>query len=360
MKNNITSDRNRVDWVDIFKGICIIAMVLGHAGAPFTTYIYMFHIPAFIFISGYTFNGDQYSVFSYVKKKIKTLIIPFFSVNIIFIIIVGITQHIGIYNYFFERETGSFREQIFLLFQYLGTPEWGGATWFFPVLFIVEIFYMCFYRISKFLHKEFWAMGLGIICSFLGWAIVKQQIKIPFQMSNYLIDLGLLGLLFFVMGRATRVFEVFSKKIEPFTMIVFALIICIFFGGFYFKGLIPMNWPTRQFDSLPVHIITCLCSFYLCYKVSCCLGKNWLSEGLKYIGKKTFCILVYHFAGFKVAYFILILLSIRPVEEMSHLVPMYSAPPIWLFVSIISIGVCLVLSKISEKFAIGNYIINGK
>ncbi|WP_397334021.1 hypothetical protein [Paenibacillus sp. YN15] len=37
---------------------------MGHAGAPFTTYIYLFHMPAFIFISGYTYNGNKYSFFS--------------------------------------------------------------------------------------------------------------------------------------------------------------------------------------------------------------------------------------------------------------------------------------------------------
>lgn len=59
----------KIGWIDIFKGIAITLVVAGHAGSPINTYIYLFHMPAFIFISGYTYNGQKYTFFEYFKKK---------------------------------------------------------------------------------------------------------------------------------------------------------------------------------------------------------------------------------------------------------------------------------------------------
>lgn len=41
--------------IDIAKAICIILMVVGHSGCPIPlrSFIYMFYMPCFFFISGY-------------------------------------------------------------------------------------------------------------------------------------------------------------------------------------------------------------------------------------------------------------------------------------------------------------------
>ena len=45
---------SRIAWIDIFKAICIILVVIGHSTGKFNHYIYQFHMAAFFFISGYT------------------------------------------------------------------------------------------------------------------------------------------------------------------------------------------------------------------------------------------------------------------------------------------------------------------
>ena len=44
----------RVEWVDLFKAICILSMVIGHAWGGMNDIIYQFHMAAFFFISGFT------------------------------------------------------------------------------------------------------------------------------------------------------------------------------------------------------------------------------------------------------------------------------------------------------------------
>ena len=58
--------KNRISWCDIYKGIVIILVVVGHATGKFNQYIYQFHMAAFFLISGYT--GNSFNVlFTYGK-----------------------------------------------------------------------------------------------------------------------------------------------------------------------------------------------------------------------------------------------------------------------------------------------------
>ena len=58
--------KKRNENIDIIKGIGIILMVCGHADAPFTHFIYLFHMQFFI-ASGYCFK-EKFTEFLEVKK----------------------------------------------------------------------------------------------------------------------------------------------------------------------------------------------------------------------------------------------------------------------------------------------------
>lgn len=76
----------RDEKVDIFKGIAILCVVLGHCGFPYTEYLYLFHMAAFIMISGYCFNeahSESLTSFAkYIVRKLKTLYLPYALFNI--------------------------------------------------------------------------------------------------------------------------------------------------------------------------------------------------------------------------------------------------------------------------------------
>jgi fucose 4-O-acetylase-like acetyltransferase len=76
MEKTIT---NRINWIDIAKGIGIFLVVLGHTGIPvkLSYWIYSFHMPLFFFISGMCFDISKYQSFkSILLKKSKTLLLP--------------------------------------------------------------------------------------------------------------------------------------------------------------------------------------------------------------------------------------------------------------------------------------------
>ena len=60
----------RIEWIDIFKGLAIILVVIGHSTGQFNGYIYQFHVAAFFFISGWVAIFDNTKLFNDLYKKI--------------------------------------------------------------------------------------------------------------------------------------------------------------------------------------------------------------------------------------------------------------------------------------------------
>ena len=59
--------KKRIGYIDMAKGLAIILVIIGHIS--FTpsmgkTILYLFHIPLFFFLSGFTFSVDKYANFS--------------------------------------------------------------------------------------------------------------------------------------------------------------------------------------------------------------------------------------------------------------------------------------------------------
>ena len=122
----------RIVYIDIAKALCIILVVIGHYspdGCPewwmaVHDFIYSFHMPLFMFASGFVYiatkrDGEKYGEF--IMKKIKRLMIPYFVVSSIVITIKLLTEgHAYVQN---PKTVMSFVK----MFYY---PEAGFFLWF--------------------------------------------------------------------------------------------------------------------------------------------------------------------------------------------------------------------------------------
>lgn len=88
--------------IDIAKAICIILVVIGHyhpENAPdwytlINRFIYTFHMPVFMFASGYIYIATlkKESYIHFISKKIKRLIIPYITTSFVIISLKLLTQ----------------------------------------------------------------------------------------------------------------------------------------------------------------------------------------------------------------------------------------------------------------------------
>ena len=156
--------KTRLVSFDIAKIACIILVVIGHydpADAPahynnMLKVIYTFHMPVFLFISGflYVVTMRDVSFKAFIFKKIKRLVIPYLVTSAIIITIKLLTQ--GDARVDHPVTVWSYLKMFYL-------PEAGYFLWFIWTLFLA--FVVVFFFKSKI--SRLVLFGVSFVISFL-------------------------------------------------------------------------------------------------------------------------------------------------------------------------------------------------
>lgn len=195
----------RIVLFDIAKALCIVLVVVGHYfpdNSPvwyecLNKLIYSFHIPLFMFASGFIYmatkkEGESYSKF--LVKKLKRLMLPYVVVSVIVISIKMLTEK----HAFVENPVTAYAYIKMLYF-----PEAGYFLWFIWALwwmFVIAPLFatkqkrllllgaaLLLYCIPPFLpevfcFKQFQSMlvffMLGAVCC--DWSKIATSVRIPF------------------------------------------------------------------------------------------------------------------------------------------------------------------------------------
>ena len=150
-----TMSKQRIDYLDYAKGICIILMVACHAFASAGKYghqieamalsrsiIYQFHMPAFFILSGMFFKKEYTeNLLLCVKDKLKHLWKPFVYSNMLFLLLHNILCRFGIYDSEMYRIGGvrGHLKNALLITAFGYREQLTGPTWFLAALFWANI-----------------------------------------------------------------------------------------------------------------------------------------------------------------------------------------------------------------------------
>ena len=189
-----TKDPQRIQYLDVAKGLGIILVVLSHLlnqKSYLNIFIYSFHVPLFFCISG-VFSNPNTKLKSYIFKSFKRLIIPyiaFFFIGFVFTLI-------------FNREIIEKSSINYIIWQFVFAKPTDlnvGPIWFLPCLFVVKVY---FYIINKLLiiKKNIF---LNIL-SLLFIALIAFEIPVlehKFQLSMpFKTDVAIMALVFYIVG----------------------------------------------------------------------------------------------------------------------------------------------------------------
>ena len=94
------ASKDEVRYTTIAKALGIIAVVIGHSGSPLRPYLYLYHLALFYFVSGY-FYRDEYanSPLLLIKKRIKTLYVPYVAYQLVFLSLHNVFMQFQIYTH---------------------------------------------------------------------------------------------------------------------------------------------------------------------------------------------------------------------------------------------------------------------
>jgi len=202
--------KQRVDYIDIAKGLGMLAIIWGHLTNSGWHYnlVYSFHIPLFFFLSGLVFNPQKHTDFkAYVKGRVKRLFIPYVLYSII-------TWSLWVaFLHFTHKATET--DIYSPLLQTIIAQGSGGflvhnvALWFIPCLFCVEIMYFFIGKLGK-----AWAFivscaiaGLSIFCESIWGASYSQTL--PWN-----LDSAFMALPFYSVGNMIGINEQWYRKAQ--------------------------------------------------------------------------------------------------------------------------------------------------
>lgn len=270
--------RNRLSYVDAAKAIAIYFVILGHtvsrSGRIFP-FIFGFHMPAFFFFSGYC-TGERFyeqPFGAFVKKKAKSLLIPYVAFSLIGLIFVALFAD--------WRNDAGFRYN-FQKYVYYAQPISLGSVWFLVCLFVS---FLGMYgilkgtdRVTQKKEPAFTALTLAVMV-FLGTVgtklipklIIPYYIRLPWK-----IDSAVVAVVFVLLGYLCRTkawLEKIPKGVRIAGLVVLPLIV----------------WYTAVLKNGYVNICDCEYSDPVYYFISSVAGTFWLMD-LGWVFRKSRCL----------------------------------------------------------------------
>jgi len=190
--------KERIEWIDTAKGICIILVVLNHIllyeGFPSlypqsysicNIFLSSFRMPLYFFLSGVFFKTYG-GVFFFMKKKINKILIPFIFWYVVGIIIISLFVE---NDMFFKFLTDKY---IIFDFFYNNCHSTNGPIWFLLCLFEVNQLFFLIHSINK---KKAFIYISSLIMGILGLWLSYSSINLHAS-----LDTALSCLPFFVFG----------------------------------------------------------------------------------------------------------------------------------------------------------------
>lgn len=306
----------RLDWVDISKGIAIIAVVVGHIGfrwpntklLPLSDLcVWIWHVPVFFMIGGFFLKDEKLlSPTYFIKGKIKSLYLPMIYIYFPVLLVHNVFIDIGWYDldvdYYGKFVTywglGDFFKHLTATLLCAGREPLLGAMWFGFVLFMA----LCLMSLTN------W--GLKKICT--KWTNASFEIiRGVVFLSIAIVSCSLTKLLGFTIPR-------FNNTLVAIWLIYVGMLLVQKFKVTFSNGLIAVGcaliaWHSATLngsvnlvandysDVIVLTITSSACLYVICYLSKKLEKHKWIMQILRSVGRESLYIMGLHFIGFKIA-----------------------------------------------------------
>ena len=274
-------EQKRLLWLDTAKALAMIAVVFSHEFSsvePLVVLCNSFMLPLFFMCSGFCLSPGKYSMNEYIKRKSRSLLLPYFALGLIVSLL-----HIGISG--IEEVVLSIEKELF---------SWQ-TLWFLPVLFFADIILYVF--LSKSRKILVMNVSVGLISLILGIVFCKLGFSI-------FVNLGVVPIAMFYLSVGYGVKRLFG--IQTISSNKLMLGSCILFFGLVVMVVTKGNLVLKYNDILPISKLafSTLEGVGIMYILSSVITPPILQKFhvnihlLVYIGKNTMAIFAFHMPVF--------------------------------------------------------------
>lgn len=288
----------------LLSAFAILMVVAGHAGYDILTVgglfpYYSFHVPLFLFISGYFYRGEEEErPLAYLKKKAKRLLLPYFIWNLVYGLLAWALR---VFGGFSMGDSISFKS--LFLDPFLNGYQfiYNFAAWFVPVLFLIEVMNLCMRLLLRKIHMDSeWLILLGTL--FVGMAVV--QLSIGGHVWGWYKTPGRILFLYpcFQMG------QFYKKKLEsrdtlgnfPYFIIVIGVqvVLSLCCNGLAYSSV----WCTGFANGPVMPYVTVVSGVAFWLRAAKILAPLLEGKGnggfLLYLGRNTYAVMMHHIMAF--------------------------------------------------------------
>lgn len=276
-----SSQQQRIKWIDILRGLAIVAVVMGHLKYSPGNYalkdaIYSFHMGMFFVLAGCTshLSLKNDSMWFFIKKKSVALLLPYTIWN--FLVLPYPSTDVLIDYNFTER---------FVIF-ISGRCNNGGAFWFLLTLFVFQVIFAFYVRVIEARISSIWMKGVVLLLMYIPIIALNRL----FGGNGNSFGLATQVYLFYIpfmtgacMLRYREVWNILFSRIALFVFVVLALYIPSLYGDFNSLGMLS-RVTGIGITCLLINMISS--GHFLTKKVN---------EGLSLIGKYSLGIYIFHY-----------------------------------------------------------------
>ena len=284
----------------VLSALAIIMVVAGHIGYNIMTVgdlfpYYSFHVPLFMFISGYFYReSEEEHPLLYIKKKVCRLLVPYFVWNLIYGLVAWALRTIG----FGMGEPIGLRTLFVAPFMHGYQFIYNYAAWFVPVLFVIELINLfarlVLRRIGGFID---WFMPVGSLVVGMAtvWLAIGGHVWGDYKAAGRILFLFPC----FQMGRF------YYKKLEkrdtlgnlPYFIIVVGIqvLLNICCNGLAFSSV----WCTGFANGPVIPYVTIVSGIAFWLRIAKIIAPAVEeNSAVRYLGRNTYAVMMHHVTAF--------------------------------------------------------------
>ena len=357
---NRHTENSRIEWVDIYKCIAIMLMVIGHSTGRFNSYIYQFHMAAFFFVSGYTSNIKNKKLSEIIVNKLFTMILPFLTIFLIGNLCTGIVTNNTLLSKmlpdgFFPGITNSIK-----MFMISGDiyVQFLGAGWFVLVLFTVTILEKIVLIIVDNHEDNIIYLVINVLIYLTGYYLVNSGNRCHINIIYF--DLTFIAIIFYALGICFRNINIqftgkYNQKNIKILIILLNILVLVYGSK---KGNV-VDYPSGKFNNPLMDLLFGINGAILLMMISLIISelKFPLKKIMIVIGRNTLSIVFFHFLYFKVVLCAFYKIGIISQEQLEQVVPKGKiADNTWFIFVIFSIVMSLITWEIFKKNSISRFL----
>lgn len=241
IKNN-----DRIEYLDILKGIGIIVMIMGHVGfgTTFLILTHAFHMPLFFFVTGYLYHKK--GVLNTVKSKARPLLLPYFLWGGVYLLLEILLHTID--------------SQDFVHLFLVNTEGDIGAVWFLTAMFFAIVIYACVDSIRNRIVVDIIVLLLAILGNL--WTTIFN-FRLPWALDVSLVAVGIMhvGRKFSECKDNNLVSKLWNLRLVPLAIMLLITAVLIFING-------EINMRTGEYSFIPLFWINAILSIIVLVNIS--------------------------------------------------------------------------------------------